>query len=156
MQVFGNKNYQRLNYAIQRYHKGTHYTRGVVERLIQQDAKPTVQYCICLKTMPECYCFTYCTSVAVLIVFLVVFAKEFIWEIQTTLIFIHQTIGKCQYSTGLGVQKYKALFRLLLGYEIVDARDLKCHTGRLQRCISQQCFIFQMQCIIETKAHFFV
>ena len=67
---------------------------------------------------------TYCTSVAVLIwfkVFLVVLA---IWQTPIAPFFSHQTICGCPYSTGLGINKQIALFRLLLGFEIFNACDM--------------------------------
>ena len=46
---------------------------------------------------------------------------EFIWQIQITPIFSHQKISECLCSTSFGVKQTNTI---LLGFEIVDARDL--------------------------------
>ena len=66
-----------------------------------------------------------CSALTDFKVFLLVSAMEFSWQLQTqtTPIFSHQMIIECLYSAGLGVEQPD---RLLLGFEIVDKRDLQC------------------------------
>ena len=72
-----------------------------------------VSFCISFSTMPPCF---------------------FVF-------FNHQTICGCVYSKGLVVKQTDSfkLFRLLLGFEIVDARDLQCCICQPCNCISQKC-----------------
>jgi len=66
----------------------------------------------------------------------------------TVVIFSHLTINECLYSTDLVVKQTVASFRLLLGFEIINAHDLQCY-------IFQQCINFRMQCFMEIRSHLF-
>ena len=109
-----------------------------------------VSFCISFSTMPPCFFvfFFFCFFCHIALAnWFKVFRPWCLFSILTTLsiltmlIFNHQTICGCVYSKGLVVKQTDSfkLFRLLLGFEIVDARDLQCCICQPCNCISQKC-----------------